>query len=174
MAIYNSAVCNCHKDDEFTPLFQLVEMGYLFINKNKPRSERISFGIKLRKAIEQFKKRFLPHMKEEEEVFQPLLMQHFTQQELADLKYIVIKLHMQQRKKNAGNVNLNPSANDGESHDAKATLVCSATEESDAPVSINQLPDEILLKVFSKLNFSDTFRAAKVSRKWNQLAYDQR
>ena len=68
MAVYNSAVCNCHKDDEFTPLFNLVEMGYLFINKNKPSSERISFGVRLRKALNHFTNRFVPHMKEEEEV----------------------------------------------------------------------------------------------------------
>lgn len=69
MAIYNSAVCNCHKEDEFTPLFNLVEMGYLYLNKTKSTSEKISFGIKLRRALGQFTKRFIPHMKEEEEVF---------------------------------------------------------------------------------------------------------
>jgi F-box/leucine-rich repeat protein 5 len=68
MAIYNSAVCNCHKDDEFTPLFDLVNRGYLFVNKTKSISERISFGVKLRKALNEFTKRFVPHMKEEEEV----------------------------------------------------------------------------------------------------------
>lgn len=69
MAIYNSAVCNCHKDDEFTPLLNLVELGYLYINKTKSTSERISFGVKLRKALNQFTQRFVPHMREEEEVY---------------------------------------------------------------------------------------------------------
>lgn len=68
MAIYNSAVCNCHKDDEFTPLFDLVNSGYLFINKTNSVSERLNFGIRLRKALSSFTKRFVPHMKEEEEV----------------------------------------------------------------------------------------------------------
>jgi hypothetical protein len=68
MAIYNSAVCNCHKDDEFTPLFDLVKMGYLFINNTQAMSERINFGVKLRKALKHFTKKFVPHMKEEEEV----------------------------------------------------------------------------------------------------------
>lgn len=39
------------------------------MNKTKTTSERINFGIKFRKALNQFTKRFLPHMKEEEEVF---------------------------------------------------------------------------------------------------------
>lgn len=68
MAIHNSAVCNCHKEDEFSPLFNLLESGYLFINKSKSNSERINFGMQLRKALKQFTNRFVPHMKEEEEV----------------------------------------------------------------------------------------------------------
>ena len=43
-------------------------MGYLHVNKTTATSERISFGIKFRKALNQFTKKFVPHMKEEEEV----------------------------------------------------------------------------------------------------------
>ncbi len=68
LEIHNSAVCNCHKEDEFSPLFELVDAGYLHVNKTKTTSDRISFGVKLRKALNQFTKRFVPHMKEEEEV----------------------------------------------------------------------------------------------------------
>lgn len=68
MSIHNSAVCNCHKDDEFTPLFDLLESGYLFINKSKSIRDKINFGIRLRKALNEFTRRFVPHMKEEEEV----------------------------------------------------------------------------------------------------------
>ena len=69
LAIHNSAVCNCHTEDEFTPLLDLVDKGYLHVNKTKTNSEKINFGIKLRKALNQFTKRFVPHMKEEEEVY---------------------------------------------------------------------------------------------------------
>ena len=68
MAIHNSAVCNCHKEDEFTPLFDLVDIGYMHVNKTRSTSERINFGMKLRKALSQFTNRFVPHMKEEEDV----------------------------------------------------------------------------------------------------------
>ncbi len=99
MAIYNSAVCNCHKEDEFSPLMNLVEMGYLLIDKTRKKSEQISFGLNLRKELEKFRKKFVPHMKEEEEEFQPLLFQHFTVDELKEMKNTVIKLHLLKRKR---------------------------------------------------------------------------
>lgn len=169
MAVYNSAVCNCHKDDEFTPLFSLVEMGYTFINKNKPKSERISFGIRLRKALNQFTNRFVPHMKEEEEVFQPLLMEYFTQEELADLKTLVIKLHIQQRKTN---LNEQPNGEMKKESQEDTVLIDGFMRENDMS-SINQLPDEIILKIFSKLSFGDMFKSARVSKRWNHLIYDK-
>jgi hypothetical protein len=112
MAIYNSAVCNCHKDDEFTPLLNLVETGYMFTNRTKTTSERISYGIKLRQALNKFNKIFVPHMKEEEEIFQPLLQKYFSRVELADMKNIVIKLHMQRRKLFSNRENLTITIND--------------------------------------------------------------
>jgi F-box/leucine-rich repeat protein 5 len=165
MAVYNSAVCNCHKDDEFTPLFDLVETGYLCINKDKPTSERISFGVRLRKALAHFTTRFVPHMKEEEEVFQPLLQEYFTQQELADLKLLVIKLHMQQRKKS----DLNSQQNHAKRRESQEL----GGESQSDHQSINQLPDEILLKIFSKLSFGDKFKSAKACKRWNHLIYDK-
>lgn len=155
LAIHNSAVCNCHNDDEFTPLLNLVDMGYLHINKTKTTSEKISFGIKLRKALNHFTKRFVPHMKEEEEVFQPLLMEYFTEEELVEMKIIVIKSHMQQRKSPSG-----AKLND--------------TDLNQSTVAhLNDLPDELLLNIFSYLSKSDVLKAAQVNRKWNGLVYDK-
>ena len=172
MAVYNSAVCNCHKDDEFTPLFSLVELGYTFINKNKPKSERISFGIRLRKALSQFTKRFVPHMKEEEEVFQPLLMEYFTQEELAELKTLVIKLHIQQRKVNLNDQENNSMKKEYFDDTSSSVLIDGIKRENDLS-SINQFPDEILLKIFSKLSFGDKFKSARVCKRWNHLVYDK-
>jgi hypothetical protein len=45
-----------------------VDMGYLHVDKTKTTSERLHFGVKFRKALNEFTKKFLPHMKEEEEV----------------------------------------------------------------------------------------------------------
>lgn len=168
MAIYNSAVCNCHKDDEFTPLFDLVEMGYLFLNKTKSTSEKISFGIKLRKALSQFTKRFVPHMKEEEEVFQPLLKEHFSEQELYEMKNVVIKLHMQQRKRTSP-----MNASSGHVR-AKIPALINQTEVDEPPKAcISQLPNEILLKIFSCLAYTEVLKCAQVCKKWNSLVYDR-
>ncbi len=68
MQVHNSAVCNCHKDDQFTPLIELLDSGYVYINKHKTAADRLSYGIKLRRALKEFAKDFIPHMKEEEEV----------------------------------------------------------------------------------------------------------
>lgn len=130
-------------------------MGYLHINKTKTTSEKISFGIKLRKALNHFTKRFVPHMKEEEEVFQPLLMEYFTEEELVEMKIIVIKSHMQQRKSPSG-----AKLND--------------TDLNQSTVAhLNDLPDELLLNIFSYLSKSDVLKAAQVNRKWNGLVYDK-
>lgn len=161
MAIYNSAVCNCHKEDEFSPLIDLVEAGYLYLNNTKSIGEKIKFGIRLRKALKSFIKKFIPHMKEEEEVFQPLLLEHFTEEELHEMKDVVIKLHMQQRKRPYG-------ATKSQCEPKMKTFV------SDRQTSnyINKIPNEILLKIFSFLSVSEKFKTAQVCRKWNKLIYD--
>lgn len=156
LAIHNTAVCNCHKEDEFTPLFDLVDTGYLHINKTKTTSEKISFGVKLRKALNQFTRRFVPHMKEEEEVFQPLLMKYFSEEELVEMKIIVIKCHMQRRKTDSfGGVN--DAAGAGSEHRS----------------GIDDLPSELMLKIFSYLNNSEKLKAAQVSHRWNELVYSK-
>lgn len=161
MAIHNSAVCNCHKDDEFSPLINLVEAGYTYLNKTKSISEKISFGVRLRKALSLFIKKFIPHMKEEEEVFQPLLFEHFTEEELHEMKNIVIKLHMQQRKRSNGTKRKH----------CEPKMKTFVTENQNLNY-VNQLPDEILMKIFSFLSNSDKLKSAQVCRKWNELIYD--
>lgn len=155
LAIHNTAVCNCHKEDEFTPLFDLVDSGYLHINKTKTTSEKISFGVKLRKALNQFTRRFVPHMKEEEEVFQPLLMKYFSEEELVEMKIIVIKCHMQRRKLDSfGNLN-------------------DTTGGFEYKRGVDDLPSELMLKIFSYLNNSEKLKAAQVSHRWNELVYSK-
>jgi F-box/leucine-rich repeat protein 5 len=154
LAIHNSAVCNCHTEDEFTPLLDLVDIGYMHVNKAKTTSEKINFGVKLRKALNQFTKRFVPHMEEEEEVFQPLLMQHFTIDELVEMKILVIKSHMQQRKTSS------------KSSDVKMSQEVETTYFDD-------LPTELVLNIFSYLTKSEMLKAAKVCVKWNDLVYNK-
>lgn len=180
MAIYNSAVCNCHSNDEFTPLINLVERGYMFINKAISTSERITFGVRLRRALKQFTNKFIPHMKEEEEVFQPLLMEYFTPDELAEMKKVVIKLHLQSRK---GTV-----ATQDHSHQYRVVInqptsplpaytathpIDECLDDDDQARSFNHLPSEIMLKIFSHLSVVERVRIARVCKRWNSLVYDR-
>lgn len=56
-------------------------------------TDRITFGSRLRKAVTEFTEKFIPHMAEEEEVFQPLLVKYFAREELLLLKEQVIQQH---------------------------------------------------------------------------------
>lgn len=187
MAIYNSAVCNCHKEDEFTPLMNLVEMGYLYLDKTKKKTEQISFGFKLRKELEKFKKKFVPHMKEEEEQFQPLLFKHFTIDELKEMKNTVIKLHLQKQKRNLDNIRAKTSkqinlellpiskyfiSNLNESERNKSSTYNENNNNDSSSISFNDLPDEIILHIFSFLSFNDKFKATRVCKKWYNTIYD--
>ncbi len=59
-------ICNCHKIDRFTPLMNLFRDGYAFIRRGN--ADRMSYGVKLHKAMMTFYEDFVPHMHEEENV----------------------------------------------------------------------------------------------------------
>ena len=59
-------ICNCHKVDRFTPLMSLFRDGYAFIRREN--ADRVSYGLKLHKAMMRFYEDFVPHMYEEENV----------------------------------------------------------------------------------------------------------
>jgi len=187
MAIYNSALCNCHKEDEFSPLVNLVEMGYMFLNKARKRSDQLSFGFKLRAELEKFINKFVPHMKEEEKEFQPLLLQHFTIDELKEMKNTVIKLHLQKRKRNSDNIKEKTSklkkleilplsnyqkSSLAESPENKNNLLFKSINYDSSSISFNELPNEIILKIFSFLTFVDKFKSTRVCKKWYNTIYD--
>jgi F-box/leucine-rich repeat protein 5 len=112
--------------------------------------------MKLRKALRDFIKDFVPHMKEEEEVFQPLLIEHFEEEELIEMKHLVIKLHLLQRKH----------------HHSSESKINLKNDDENKIKTINSLPNEILLKIFKSLNQKELLCLAKVSRNWNVLSYD--
>ncbi|XP_066956915.1 F-box/LRR-repeat protein 5-like [Macrobrachium rosenbergii] len=89
--IYNSAVCDCHNDNRLADVLQLVRTGTKV--REQEMGERISFCQELQRAFEEFVENFLSHMEEEEQVFQPLLVEYFEYDELKILKDIVLKEH---------------------------------------------------------------------------------
>lgn len=67
LSIRNTALCNCHSDNRLTDMLELVQDGYKCTQKTE--LDRKNFGLKLRKALEDFTEQFIPHMEEEEEVY---------------------------------------------------------------------------------------------------------
>jgi len=91
LKIENTAVCNCHKDDELSKMLKLFAEGNRISTKSE--TERENYGKKLERELVKFQQHFLPHMQEEEDVFQPLLVQYFSVAELKELKESVLKQH---------------------------------------------------------------------------------
>ncbi len=97
-------------------------------------------------------------------------MEYFTKQELVEMKTIVIKSHMQHRKKLNNNAPRDDDINkNNNNNDLKIDLDETKKREK---IGINSLPNEVLLKIFSYLKFNDLMKSAKVSKKWNFLTYD--
>lgn len=88
---YESVVCNCHADNRLSDILRLVHDGRSY--NLKSYSERLDYGKRLAAALRDFTSNFLPHMEEEEEVFQPMLVKFFEYDELKWLKKKVIEQH---------------------------------------------------------------------------------
>lgn len=157
------------------------------MNKTKTTSERISFGVKLRKELSQFTQNFLPHMQQEEEEFQPLLMKYFSEEELVEMKNIVIKSHIQKRKESSSTLFNNNNNNSAKSSvetphlDRQFThihspMVATSKITDTTPstnLSVLDLPNELLIKIFSNLSLRERLKVACVSKSCNQLIYDK-
>uniref|UniRef100_A0A2L2XX96 Putative f-box and leucine-rich repeat protein 5 n=1 Tax=Parasteatoda tepidariorum TaxID=114398 RepID=A0A2L2XX96_PARTP len=143
LSIHDATVCNCHSDNKLSDMLALVKDGYSCTSK--PEAERINFGIKLQDALQDFTCSFLPHMKEEEEVFQPMLMKYFGYEELKCLKEQVIKEHSK-------------------------WYTYDILNEKSSPIV--RLPHEVILHIMSYLNPKDVIRCSQVSRSWNEIAWD--
>lgn len=94
-------------------------------------------------------------------------MEHFSEEELSEMKNVVIKLHMQQRKRSM------PLDKTGGHLDAKIRASRINEPELISETSINEIPNELVLKIFSYLTNAEKLKSAKVCKKWNNLVYDQ-
>lgn len=164
LSITNKAVCNCHKDHKLTQMLRLLEDGHTKCSKSD--QDRVNYGIKLRMALDDFTEQFIPHMQEEEEVLQPLLVEHFSYEELKEIKTQVIHQHTQLEcfkdspEKLYKDEHFNPVFQETEDEKVEANSV------------EYNLPDEVWLQVFSFLNPLELSHCAKVSKHWNQMAMD--
>ncbi|XP_052780800.1 F-box/LRR-repeat protein 5-like [Mya arenaria] len=165
LSIQNTAVCNCHKDNSLSDMLSLLQDGYKCTKKTE--ADRRNFGLQLRQSLEEFTETFLPHMAEEEEVFQPLLMEYFTVDELKQIKATVIQKHFCAEPEDMPEkfVNDNKSSKPIKNKNA-------VPEPPVYQPSLDALPDEALLQVFSHLDVQGLARCAQVSHRWNQIAMD--
>lgn len=83
-------------------------------------------------------------------------MKYFSENELVEMKNIVIKTHIQQRK----------TLTKQESSSIE-------NEDINSDNLFDKLPIEIMINIFSNMNLRDKLKAACVSKYWNQLIYDE-
>ncbi|CAF4252210.1 unnamed protein product, partial [Didymodactylos carnosus] len=167
------------KDDRFTPLMALFRDGYSFIRRGN--ADRVTYGMKLRKAMRKFYEDFLPHMNEEENDVQPLLLKHFSINELKQKMFCLVlsccRHHIleilpdeifarilselsEQDLKSCSRVN------------KKWKLHAQKVRDSRSPIA--KLPTEIVLHIFSFLTQPDLIvRCSRVSKLWRKLTYDK-
>eukprot|EP00058_Branchiostoma_floridae_P017295 XP_002602783.1 hypothetical protein BRAFLDRAFT_115491 [Branchiostoma floridae] len=168
LSIQNEQVCEVHSHNQLSEMLELVSQGYRLVQKGE--GEMTTYGKELRVALENFTQRFLPHMKEEEEVFQPLLMEYFSYEELKDIKSLVIKRHCLSKSKYEAESKEDKEKSDQDNKSVKCREEAQQQQEEVSP--IQTLPSEILLHVMLYLSPRDLCRCAQVCRSWSDLARD--
>lgn len=167
LSIHDSSVCNCHSDNRLSDMLALVHDGYSCTNKSE--SERLNYGLRLRHALLEFTDKFLPHMKEEEEVFQPMLIQYFGYEELKTLKELVIQEHSKRQARCSEEKCWSELENVDKKADDDDTELQTPAEDAK---SFADLPEEILLDVFSRLTARDLSLCGRVCRTWYSASRD--
>ncbi|XP_051517379.1 F-box/LRR-repeat protein 5 isoform X1 [Myxocyprinus asiaticus] len=166
-------VYHVHADNKLSEMLSLFEKGLCSV---KSEYEQLNYAQQLKERLEAFTQDFLPHMKEEEEVYQPMLMEYFTYEELKDIKRQVIQQHCcNQSWSSAADVlkGLNLWSQAEELHKAFKYSDHEKTEDAEQDgdrVSISALPQEVLLRVFWYLSPVDLCRCWQVCSIWAQVA----
>lgn len=143
----------------------------------------MSFGSQLQEMVSEFTRHFIPHMEEEEEIFQPLLMKYFAYEELRMLKEQVIREHEAWKEKllaqkvTAENMLALLSTVAAEVGQLKVQqqqqpeVQTKRIEEPERLATFNDLPEEMVVQIFSYLNPQERSRCARVSKHWNVLVH---
>ncbi|XP_030720116.1 F-box/LRR-repeat protein 5 [Globicephala melas] len=167
----SQTIYNVHSDNKLSEMLSLFEKG---LKNVKNEYEQLNYAKQLKERLEAFTRDFLPHMKEEEEVFQPMLMEYFTYEELKDIKKKVIAQHCSQKDtaELLRGLSLWNQAEERQkffkySVDEKSDKEAEVSEQS---TGITHLPPEVMLSIFSYLNPQELCRCSQVSTKWSQLA----
>ncbi|XP_026854470.2 F-box/LRR-repeat protein 5 isoform X1 [Electrophorus electricus] len=166
-------IYNVHSDNKLSEMLSLFEKG---LRNVKSECEQLNYARQLKERLEAFTQDFLPHMKEEEEVFQPMLMEYFTYDELKAIKRQVIAQHCsQQQWDTAAEVvkGLNAWSQAEELHKAFKYSDHEKTEaaefEGGAHTHVSVLPGEVLVRLFRYLGPDDLCRCSQVCSTWAEL-----
>ncbi|CAM1313975.1 FBXL5 (predicted) [Pycnogonum litorale] len=178
LSISNSTVCNCHDDNRLSEMLHLVTNGYL--NSDAwSGDQRNHYEEQLKMALDQFTDTFLPHMKEEEEVFQPLLMKYFDYDELKLLKTKVIEEHESRKRRQSSSCNeaekyiadLDIQEKNTSPEDSSSTTHENDLEFGNAAIDLTTtLPDDVILMIFSYLDPRGLGQCDQVNRRWSGLS----
>lgn len=148
------------------------------------------------KEMQDFFMEYLPHMTEEEQVLQPMLMQYLPVDRLRQIKDTVLHLHqlkgLEQKWLNVEFTFLNQfqkfaieqkqalewyqrdkCTDQGESSSCNVVSVEDDEEElvEYEQSDIEKLPEELLIHIFTFLGPKDLVHCSSVSQGWNQIAY---
>jgi len=169
--VYNQFVCNCHEDSDLIKIIDLVELVY----SSSEQGDRTFYWQKLQEAIYEFLDDFLPHMEEEENIFQPLLNEYFDYEELKQLKDTVLVQHKEWKVKVEAEKSLKHfkrSEDHEKNKDIKKDDYCKEVFKARSKDSlIEKLPDEILHEIFSYISDPrDISNASMVCNRWNTIS----
>ncbi|XP_072884730.1 LOW QUALITY PROTEIN: F-box/LRR-repeat protein 5 [Hemitrygon akajei] len=172
LSVRNSSVSTVHSDNKLSDMLRLFEKG---LKNIKNEYEQLNYSRQLKERLDAFTKEFIPHMKEEEEVFQPLLMEYFTYEELKDIKTKVIAQHRSQGQVDPVHV---PTELPlwGQSQEAKLPKNAPGKKARKDPqpevnnTHVSQLPPELLLKILGYLNPRELCRSRQVNTRWARVA----
>uniref|UniRef100_A0A8C6YLG3 F-box/LRR-repeat protein 5 n=1 Tax=Nothoprocta perdicaria TaxID=30464 RepID=A0A8C6YLG3_NOTPE len=163
-------VYNVHSDNKLSEMLSLFEKG---LKNVKNEYEQLNYAKQLKERLEAFTRDFLPHMKEEEEVFQPMLMEYFTYEELKDIKKKVIAQHCSQKEA----AEFRGLSKWNQAEELQKVFKYSVDEKADQEAevtghtaNITNLPPEVMLTIFSYLNPQELCQCSQVSLEWSQLA----
>uniref|UniRef100_A0A671PK90 F-box/LRR-repeat protein 5 n=1 Tax=Sinocyclocheilus anshuiensis TaxID=1608454 RepID=A0A671PK90_9TELE len=164
----SQTVYHVHADNKLSEMLSLFQKG---LRSVKSECEQLNYAQQLKERLEAFTQDFLPHMKEEEEVYQPMLMEYFTYEELKAIKRQVMLQHCSNLSwSSAADLlkGLNLWSHAEELHKAFKYSDHEKTEDERGTVSV--LPQELLLRVFRFLGPEDLCRCGQVCSVWAQVA----
>ena len=125
---------------------KIIARGRQLINDGLSKDRKL-FKRELTREIRVFVNEYFPHMEEEESLFQPLLMQYFTEKELVQLHIKIIELHQTLSS---------PSV---------------TRKISDDPCHILSVPNEVIVKVMSNLSVRDLLSVSQSCKRFQLLSY---